>query len=393
MSDVIPVTIIGGGVIGCATAYELSKYIDDIFLIEQNERIQAENQSFKNAGVFHFGGYYPKSRGPLKARLCVEGNALVRGFCEDNNVQHRKTGKLIVATNLREIEYLENTLAIAQDNGVPGVEMISGERVRELEPNVNAIAALYAPTTGIVNPIQFIERLAGLAQARNAYFAMGAEVVNVTPRDGFFEVATDSMSTFETKILINAAGLYSDKIARMVNPQSPYKILPVRGEAAKFYCGRRPEIHMNGLNVYPAPHGFYKKSGDKADVSFSEFRRLFEAGELIKTVGVHLTPTFDGDMITISPAQVTVTDKEDYAPTRPEQYYLNRVQGFFPNLRLEDISLHQTGIQANLKNQYDFVIERDSVHPNCINLVGISSPGLTSCLAIAQEVTKILGLK
>jgi len=392
MLDMIPITAIGNGVVGCANAYELSKYIKNIFVVEQNKQIRGENQSSKNSCVLHA---YSKDKG-LKAQLCVEGNRMMYEFCEERRVKHRNTGKLVVATTLREVEYLEDTLATARENRVPGIEMITGEKVRELEPNVSAVAALYVPTSGIIDPIHLIERLQGLAQARSTYFAAGAKVINIIPKDGFFEVVTDSRGTFETKILINAAGLRSDEIARMVNPNSPYEIFPVRGEAAKFYHGRRSNTHMNGMNVYPAPHGFYEESGDKADVTFAEFKKLLAANKLISTVGVHLTPTLDGDLVTIGPAQVTVTDKEDYAPTRPEQYYLSRVQGYFPNLGLEDISLYQTGIQANVKKNgvlcRDFIIERDSVHPNCINLIGINSPGLTACLAIAKYVREeVLG--
>ena len=246
--------IIGMGVVGCAAAYELSKYLDNVFIFDQNKKIISENQSAKNAGVFHFGGYYEQGTAPLKARLCVEGNRLAYEFAKRYGLKCKQVGKLIVATNDMEIGYLEGTLATARENEVPGVEMIGRDRVRELEPNVRAVAALYAPTSGIVDPLNLVERLAGVAQAQGAYFSTGDKVLNTTPRDGYFEVVTEKIGEFKTKILINAAGLRSDEIARVINPDSPYDIYPIRGEAAKFYSGRRPGLHTNGHNIYPAPY-------------------------------------------------------------------------------------------------------------------------------------------
>ena len=385
MSDIIPITIIGGGIIGCAIAYELSKSIDDIFLLEQNDKIGGENQSSRNSGIIHAGVYYPQNKGPLKAKLCVEGNPMLYKFCEEFGLRHKRTGKLIVATSKLEEQYLENTLAVATTNGVPGVEKISGEKVRELEPNVRAISALYVPTTGIVDSIQLVKKLYGISQAKGAWFEPGTKVIDIVPKDDSFEIVTENKSTFETKILINAAGLHSDEIARMVNPNSPYEVLPIRGEAACFY-ETRSNLAVK-MNIYPAPHGVFIDTSEKADVPFNEFERLLSGGKVVKTVGVHVSPTIDPRTNSIGPAYTIGHGKTDLTTNLRElKHYYQRVKAYFPNLKLEDLHLYQAGIQANLRNHYDFVIERDAAHPNCINLVGINSPGLTSSLAIAKHV-------
>ena len=129
MSEIIPITIIGGGVCGCAVAYELSKLpLGDIALLERNPKIRGENQSSRNSGVIHAGIYYSRDKEPMKARFCVEGNRLLYEFCEEYGIPHKRTGKLVVATNPMEEEYLEDTLRIAQENGVPGVERIDGKK-------------------------------------------------------------------------------------------------------------------------------------------------------------------------------------------------------------------------------------------------------------------------
>lgn len=393
MSKII--TIVGGGIIGCAIAYELSKDSDEVILIEKNSKIRGENQSSRNSGVIHAGIYYPKYLGPLKSKFCVEGNKMLYKFCEKHNIPHKKTGKLIISTNLIEDEYLNDVLKIAKENNVPDIKLINSEEINKIEPNVKANSALHIPTSGIVEPTELVSRLHMLAESNNVSFATGTEVMNIISRKEGFTIET-KLESFETDMLINAAGLYSDEIAKMINPDSHYKISPLRGESAKFYQTRE-NISMKGLNVYPTPHGVLP-NGEKLEASFEEFQRLFKKGEVSKTVGVHLTPTFeliDGEYtisntVTIGPYYAGQVEKEDYHPIIKEKDYLNKINNFFPNIKLEDISLHQTGIYAKLENHYDFVIERDSKYSRCINLLGIDSPGLTSSLAIAKHVGELI---
>ena len=401
MSEEIYITIIGGGVIGCAIAYEISsKSKRNIVIIEKNNQIKGENQSSRNSGVIHAGVYYPKDIEPLKARLCVEGNSLIYKFCNKYNIANKKTGKLVVATNQLEEEYLEDTYRIAQENMVPGVKIIDCKEVKKLEPNVKALSALYVPTSGIIDSVSLTDRLYRIAESSGAIFLVGNKVVQIEPFRDDFQITIKSNNgteVFRTKILINSAGLYSDEVAKMLNSGSTYEMNPIKGESAKFYRTKREDISINGLNIYPVPFG-YRPDGQRLNVHFSQFQKLYHEGKINKSVGVHLTPTLDikgsnysiGDTVTIGPAYSKPDGKEDYKPTRDEKYFLNMINPLFPYLKLEDISLHQTGIRAKLKGRNDFVIERDPKYQNCVNLIGIDSPGLTSSLAIAKYVKKLL---
>ena len=401
MSAEVQITIIGGGVAGCAVANELSgKSNQNIAVIEKNNQINGENQSSRNSGVIHAGVYYPASKGQLKARLCVEGNEMLYRFCARHNIPHKRTGKLIVATDTLEEEYLKDTYSIAKDNGVPGLEMLDGKEVTWFEPNVRAISALYVPTSGIIEPTSLVNKLFRLAESNGVMFLVGNEVVEIEPKVEGFEVKMKSkagVESFKTGILINAAGLYSDEIARMVNPESPYRMDPFKGEWGKFYKNKRKDIFMNGLNVYPVSFG-YLSDGEKLKIPFKEFQEKFSKGEINKSVGVHLSPTLEikgdgyiiGDTVIVGPAYSKPVNREDYRQSRETNYYLDMVEPFFPGLKPEDMSLHQTGIRAKLKDHYDFVIERDPKYPDLINLVGIDSPGLTSSLAIAKYVNELL---
>jgi L-2-hydroxyglutarate oxidase LhgO len=402
MSEEIQITIIGGGVIGCAVAYELSRDSDlEIALIERNRQINGENQSSRNSGVIHSGIYYSRKTGPLKARLCVEGNRLLYQFCREHSVPHKKTGKLVVATDKLEEEYLADIYKTALDNQVPGVKMISGRKVINYEPNVRAVSALYVPTTGIVEPTILVDRLYRIAESCGVMFLVGNEAVEIRPQGKSIKVKIKSdtgVEIFKTRLLINAAGLYSDDIARMINPASPYVMDPVGGEWGRFYRNKRDDILMNGLSVYPVSCG-YLPDGERLRVGFKEFQKQLELDKVHKSTGVHLTPTFEikeneyivSDTVIVGPAYTRPKDREDYSPKREESYYLDMVRPFFPNLRLEDLGLHQTGIRAKLKDRYDFVIEKDPLFSNVINLVGMDSPALSASLAVAKYVKEMLG--
>jgi len=401
MSEEIYITIIGGGVIGCAIAYEISKESKkNIVIIERNNQIKGENQSSRNSGVIHAGIYYPKDIEPLKARLCVEGNSLIYEFCNKYNIPHKRTGKLVVAANQLEEEYLEDTYRIAIENKVPGVKMMGCKEVKKLEPNVKALSALYVPTSGIIDSVSLTDKLYRIAESFGAMFLVGNKVVQIEPFRDDFQVTIKSNNgteVFRTKILINSAGLCSDEVAKMVNTGSPYEMNPIKGESAKFYRTKREDISIKGLNIYPVPFG-YLLDGQRLNVHFKEFQKLYHECKINKSVGVHLTPTLDitgsnysiGDTVTIGPAYSKPDGKEDYKPTRDEKYFLNIINPLFPYLKLEDISLHQTGIRAKLKGRNDFVIERDPKYQNCVNLIGIDSPGLTSSLAIAKYIKQLL---
>ena len=407
MTDEVGITIIGAGVIGCAVAYEISRtYNGDIAVVEKNPKVAGENQSSRNSGVVHSGIYYPLHISPWKAQLCVDGNRLLYDFCSKYNLPCKNTGKLVVATEDLELEYLDDAAKIAEENGVEGIKFLSGGEAKKYEPNVRAISALYVPSSGIIEPTGFVEKLSRLAEGNGVIFLTGNKVEGIIQKRGLFNLTINSGKTredFNTAICINCAGLYSDIVAKMVNPESLYEMDPVKGDSAKFYCSKRENISINGHNIYPVPFGYYP-DGERARVPFKEFKRLSAEFKVARSVGVHLSPTFDpdyvnksilnsggiGSTVTLGPAYSRPESREDYKNARDTEYFYNMVKPFFPNIEPGDISPHQTGIRARLKNCNDFVIENDPLHNNFINLIGIDSPGLTSSLAIAKYVANMV---
>ena len=403
MSEKVDITIIGAGVIGCAIAYRIAgEYTGskDIVVIERNNQINGENQSSRNSGVIHAGVYYPSGIGPLKAKLCVEGNRMLYEFCKSHNIPHKMCGKLLIANNALEEEYLYDVHRIASENNIPGLEIMDQKDITALEPNVNGTKALYVPTSGVIESTSLVNKLYDLSEEKEVMFLVGNKVTKIEPHNSGFEVTIESANdkeVFQTETLINSAGLYADEIAMMVNPDCPYRMDPLKGESASFYKSSRDDLSMNGLNIYPVPFG-YLPGGERLRVGFEEFKKLFDEGKVIKSVGVHLTPTFElrgdeyiiGDTVTIGPAYSTPENREDYMATKEPAYYHSMINPFFSNIKLEDINLHQAGIRAKLADHYDFVIERDPVYKNLINLIGMDSPGLTSSLAIADHIAKMI---
>jgi len=388
MTAEVDVTIVGAGVVGCAVAREMAQAGREVFVIEKNSGVtRGENQSSRNSGVIHAGLYYDRSTSPLKADLCAKGNTLLYDFCRQYGVPHRNIGKLVVAANDQEKTILETYRVRATENGVP-VQLVDGDRATEHEPCVRAAAALLLPTSGIIDPTVLVYKLHHLAAENGAQFLTATRVTDVKPHPQGLKVKIQyrdgARDEFLTKLLVNAAGLYADDVARMVQPASAYQIDPVRCEAMKFYRTKRNGLLLKGMNVYPTPRQFTPPQGTYF------------------TVGVHLTPTLTtenrdrcaiGPEVTVGPLGRPADHKEEYGGAyQPAEVFCNQVRSFFPGLREDDLTPHQTGILARLAGFQDWVIEFSDGDRRCLNLLGIDSPGLTGSLALAGRVKELLDL-
>jgi glycine/D-amino acid oxidase-like deaminating enzyme len=342
---------------------------------------------------------------PNKAKLCVEGNALLYEFLETHRLPYQKNGKLIVATTPVEDQYLDFFLDVGKRNGVPGIKKITGVEAVALEPNLrNVISALHVPSTGCTSPAALLKKIYLLAKASGVKFRLGVTVVGLAAKETSCTITTKTETgthTLKTEFLINAAGLYADDIARLINSGSPYEIEPVRGEFCEFDKADRPEININGMHIYGPPYCYTTEEGVLKIVSLTpaQLTKRLASGTVKITAGVHLSPTYRQmrdqyvleNVITISPLKTIGLGKEDYTSSlHGKSDYINKVKGFFPNLNAQDITLSHTGIMATLKGHNDFVIERDISYPRCINLIGMDSPAWTSCFAIARRVLSLM---
>jgi len=371
------IVIIGGGVVGCAVARAVSQRWSDVFLVEQMPKF-GMGASTRNSGVIHSGIYYPP--GSLKAQLCVAGNRILREFCAAHNVPHRNCGKLVVAQGNQQEAALEHLADNGRANGVEGLRLIDRAAIHMKEPHIEATAALEVPSTGIISAEDLVKTLARIATDQGASLLPRARVARLDPRadsiavtisegdpDDPSHAARETVEeTIEARCVINCAGLYADEIAAMLGNRT-YHIYPVRGE----YCElvRAKSYLVNNL-VYPLPH----TDG--------------------LSLGVHLTKTLWGTVL-VGPTADYISEKNDYERNRlPVEEFVRRARPMLPDIEATDLQMAYSGIRAKLAppghaGSTDFVITRDGAASRAIQLIGIESPGLTSCLAIAERVVSM----
>ena len=371
MSYQVDITIVGAGIIGLATASQVASEGRDVYVLEKNQTFGQEASS-RNSEVIHSGVYYPKDS--LKARTCVEGNALLYELCQRQGIGHRRIGKLIVATDDAEVNELEKLWERGRSNGIKSLRMLTQQELRELEPNVRGIAAIFSPSTGIIDSWGLMGHFVGKARDNGAHLAYRTEVTGIDRIPGGYKVSvqdTEGHFSFTTKVLINCAGLHSDEVARMVGidiARAGYRLHYCRGE---YFSVSRGKSKLVGRLIYPVP-----KAG--------------QAG-----LGIHVNFDLRGRM-RLGPDACYV-DRIDYKVNDSQKRaFYDSVARFLPFIEYDDLEPEMVGIRAKLQAEgedfRDFVIshECDRGLPQLINLIGIESPGLTSAPAIAKYVGRLV---
>jgi len=323
----------------------------EVFLVEK-ERVLGEHSSTRNSGVIHGGIYYPP--GSLKASLCVRGRHLTYEILRDHHIPHRKCGKLILALNEREVKDLENLKALGEANGVENLVLIEGREIRRIEPRVRCVAALHSPETGLVDMATYMKAMGRLLKGLGVTLVKQCEVLSIDKNN----VMKTTRGEIEADVLINAAGLHSDAIARMCGLEG-YEIVPYKGD----YYSTTEDV-VRGL-VYPVPRDL--------------------------GLGVHLTPTF-GTEVLIGPSVLPVAEKEDYEIRTPRKEFVQGAHALIPDLDPHRIYPGFSGNRPKVfccgELQTDFVVQKQKT--GRVHLLGIESPGLTAAPALAEYVAEII---
>jgi len=360
--DKVDCVVVGAGVIGLAIARRLALAGREVIVLEAAEGIGTITSS-RNSEVIHAGIYY--KAGSLMARMCVSGKHALYRYCDEHGIPYRNCGKLIVATTAKETEKLDGIRAHAQANGVEGMELLSGEAARALEPALACEAALLSPSTGIIDSHAYMLSLRGDAEAAGAAFAFHTPIERAVASTGQIEIDAGGAQpmTLACRLLVNSAGLSAPAVARLIEGM-PLQLIPPAylAKGNYFSCSARaPFTHL----IYPVP----------------------EPGGL----GVHLTLDMAGQA-RFGP-DVEWVDHIDYAvdPARAERFY-PAIRKYWPTLPDGALMPSYSGIRPKIVPPavatQDFLIQgpRDHGVDGLINLFGIESPGLTSSLAIADYV-------
>ena len=351
------VAVVGAGVIGSLIARELCRYNIKVALVEKNNDM-ATGTSKANSAIVHAG--FDAKPGTLKAKLNVEGTALMPELCKTLGVPFKPIGSLVVAFSDEEVETLGELLERGKANGVPDLEIYDATKLREVEPFIseNAKAALWAPTAGIVCPYELTIAAAENAVVNGADFIRNFEVKKIGFDGNEFSVLNGE-NEFKTKYIINAAGVYCDEIAALIGDTSIHTI-PRKGE---YMLCDKSVGHLAKHTIFQCPSKMGK--------------------------GVLVTPTVDGNLL-IGPSALDIEDKEDFATTAAAlSGILETAKKSVPSLTTREVITSFAGLRAHCTRD-DFIIEPSEKNSRFINVAGIESPGLSSAPAIAEYVRDII---
>lgn len=383
--------IIGGGILGFSTAMQLQqRYPDKRILVLEKESGPAQHQTGHNSGVIHAGVYY--TPGSLKARFCLEGNRRMKAFCDEHQVHYDECGKLLVATNEIEMQRMQALWERTEANGLERY-WLSADELKEREPNIVGIGAIFVPSSGIVNYAQVTATMAKVFQQAGGEIRYGHRVNALLETSNEVRVSTEQ-ETFTSRYMISCSGLMADRIVKMLGLKPDFTICPFRGE---YYL--LPEKHNQIVNhlIYPIP-----------DPS-------------MPFLGVHLTRMIDGTT-TVGPNAVLAFKREGYRKTdispadlvqmftnpgilkvlaknlKPglvemknslfKSAYLEEVRKYCPAIALSDLKPYPAGVRAQAVSRDGKLID-DFLFINTkrsVNVCNAPSPAATSSLPIGEHI-------
>jgi L-2-hydroxyglutarate oxidase LhgO len=361
--------VVGAGVVGLAVARALALAGREVMVLEGEGAIGTGTSS-RNSEVIHAGIYYPA--GSLKARLCVQGKAMLYAYCAERGVAHKRCGKLIVATTPSQLAALPAIVERARANGVDDLRQLTGEEARAMEPALQCLGAVYSPSTGIVDSHALMLALQGDLENAGGLVACRSPVRSLMVRDDGIEVVSDDGLRLLAQTVVNAAGLAACDLAAATEGLDPRHV-PRAWYAKGSYFSRAGRSPFQCL-IYPAP----------------------EPDKHLAGLGVHLTVDLGGQAKFGPDVQWTDNPLDlQVDPARGDAFYAE-VRRYWPALPDGALLPDYAGIRPKISGPNepaaDFVVQGPAVHgiPGLVNLFGIESPGLTSALAIGEVVADLV---
>lgn len=393
MYDII---IIGGGIVGLATALRIKEEKPSLkLLLLEKENEVAKHQTGHNSGVIHSGLYYKP--GSLKATNCIRGYQMLLDFCNREGVPYDLCGKVVVATNEAQKPLLHNLYERGIQNGLTQNRMISAGELHEIEPHVKGLEAIWVPYTGIIDYKTVSEKYAECLQRLDGEILFGQKVIDIKNRNTHSEVVSETGKIFETRLIVNCAGLYSDKVAQLTQPEDiKVRIIPFRGEYYKI----RPEKHHLVKNlIYPVPDPNFPFLG-------VHFTRMIEGGveagpnavfafrrEGYKKTDINFPELFEA-LAWPGFRKVAVkywkTGMGEYYRSFSKAAFTKALQELIPEIQSDDLVPGGAGVRAQACDYDGGLLDDFSIIENkgSINICNAPSPAATSSLSIGQTVSE-----
>jgi L-2-hydroxyglutarate oxidase LhgO len=391
------IIVVGGGIIGLATAWRLTqRFPDSKITVLEKEPSVCRHQSGHNSGVLHSGLYYKP--GSLKARLAVTGIRQMVAFCQEHNVPHEICGKIVVATASEEITRLQTLFERGTQNGLEGLEMLTGDQLREIEPHAAGIAAIRVPQEGIADYPRVCEILVDLIRAQGGEVVTSAEVTAIVREIPRGWRVHSTAGDYECSRIVTCAGLQSDRIAALTGAKRTVRIVPFRGEYFKIRTERE---HLVRHLIYPVPDPKFPFLG-------VHFTRMIRGGVEAGPNAVLATAREGYAKTKINPADIADAltfeglwkflkkyPKMCWQETRrsfSKQLFCESLQRLVPEIQVEDLGEGGAGVRAqamspdgSLVEDFHFVQGAGELH-----VVNAPSPGATASLALGEEIASRL---
>lgn len=358
MKKIYDCIIIGAGVTGAATAYNLSRYKGK-FLVLDKENDVCEGTSKANSAIIHAGFDAPS--GTLMAELNVKGSQMMEELAKTLNIPYKRNGAMVVAKSESERPRLDELLERGRKNGVRDLRIIEKDEIRKIEGNISpdVALALYAPTSAIICPFTLTYALSEVAAINGVNFAFNKRVIGITKTDGIFRVCTEDQSEYYSKVVINASGVYADVIHNMVSKDKA-TIVPRKGE---YMVLDRSVGNFVKHTIFPLPTAMGK--------------------------GILVTPTIHGNVL-LGPTAKDTEDKDNTETTTEGlETIKNKCKESMKDVPLSKVITSFAGLRAH-DVRHQFTIEENKDVKGFIDVMGIESPGLSSAPAIGEMVSEIV---
>ncbi len=394
-SKTYEIAIIGGGIVGTATALNLQKKGSYKIVILEAEDHLAAHQTGNNSGVIHSGLYYKP--GSLKAKNCTLGRELMYRFCEENNIKHDKCGKLVVATNKNEITSLNELERRGKENGLKEIKRLSKEELKEYEPYVNGIEGLFVGETGIVDYKDVVDAYSKLIKENGGEIKTNSRFKSLR-KDGSELILETVSGEIRTKFLVNCGGLQSDRVAKLCGVEPGLQIVPFRGE---YYKIKKEKEHLVNNLIYPVPDPkfpflgvhftrmikggveagpnavlAFKREGYKhSDISIPDILGMITYTGFWKMAAKHYKMGF-----------------HEFHRSFSKEAFVKALQKLIPEIQLDDIYREGAGVRAQAlepdgKLVDDFrIIEGDKM----VHVLNAPSPAATASLSIGETISELI---
>lgn len=394
--DRADVAVIGGGILGLATAFALSERFPRCAVVVVEKEAQlAAHQTGHNSGVIHAGIYY--TPGSYKAQLCVDGARRLMAFCDANGIAYERCGKVIVATDETELPRLQTLYERGTANGVAGLRMLEPEQVREIEPHARAVRALHSPNTAIVDYTAVARALAAQLDQRGVQILRSAPVHTITRALRRLYLETPH-GTLAARHLVNCAGLYADTVARLMGVQPKVRIIPFRGE----YYTLRPQCgHVRGL-VYPVPDPAFPflgvhftkritgevEAGPNAVLAFAREGYRMQTVNIVETLGVLAYRGF-----WVMAGRYWRTGAYEFYRSLSKRAFTRALQRLVPEVQEEDLAPGGAGVRAQAVSPDGSLVDdfRITETADAVHVLNAPSPAATASLAIGAHIATLAG--